>query len=209
MLGDMIKQTPHAEAEQVRAGIRESHARLHLTAAEADDATMRRPSRLPSWTVGHVLTHLARNADSVVRRLEAVSREELVDQYPDGRNTEIERGASRRATTIVDDLRCADDTLDELTITAAMLSRQVRRGDRGGDETLLPVTTVLWSRWREIEVHHVDLDLGYTIEQWPSPLVSWMLPRLLESLSERIAPRELAAWALDRGAPPRLRAWGT
>jgi len=69
----MINETPQAEAEQVRAGIRESHARLHRTAAQADDATMRRPSRLPSWTVGHVLTHLARNADSVVRRLEALS----------------------------------------------------------------------------------------------------------------------------------------
>lgn len=75
--------------------------------------------------------------------------------------------------------------------------------------TLLPVTTLLWSRWREIEVHHVDLDLGYTSEQWPSPLISWMLPRLLESLSDRTVPGELAAWALDRGAPPRLRAWGT
>ena len=27
------------------------------------------PSRLPDWTVGHVLTHLARNADSIVRVL--------------------------------------------------------------------------------------------------------------------------------------------
>lgn len=208
----MINETPQAEAEQVRAGIRESHARLHRTAAQTDDATMRRPSRLPSWTVGHVLTHLARNADSVVRRLEAVSHAELVEQYPDGRTTEIEQGASRQATAIVDDLRSADNTLDELTITAAMLSRQVRRGDRGdcgGSATLLPVTTLLWSRWREIEVHHVDLDLGYTSEQWPSPLISWMLPRLLESLSDRTVPGELAAWALDRGAPPRLRAWGT
>ena len=29
------------------------------------------PSRLPGWTVGHVLTHLARNADSMVRVLGA------------------------------------------------------------------------------------------------------------------------------------------
>lgn len=205
----MINETPQAEAEQVRAGIRESHARLHLTAAQANDATMRRPSRLPAWTVGHVLTHLARNADSVVRRLEAVSRAELVDQYPDGRTTEIEQGASRQAAAIVDDLHFSDNTLDELAITPAMLSLQVRRAQRDGSSTLLPVTTLLWSRWREIEVHHVDLDLGYTSEQWPSPLISWMLPRLLESLSDRTVPSELAAWALDRGAPPRLRTWGT
>jgi maleylpyruvate isomerase len=32
------------------------------------------PSRLPDWTVGHVLTHLARNADSMVRVLAAAER---------------------------------------------------------------------------------------------------------------------------------------
>ncbi len=45
---------------------------------------MRGPSLLPEWSDGHVLTHLARNADSVVRRMEGAARGELVDQYPGG-----------------------------------------------------------------------------------------------------------------------------
>ena len=46
---------------------------LDALAGLADDAA-RRPSLLPDWTVGHVLTHIARNADSVVWRLEGAAR---------------------------------------------------------------------------------------------------------------------------------------
>lgn len=43
---------------------REAQERLLLRVAGLDDGAMRAPSRLPGWTVGHVLTHLARNADA-------------------------------------------------------------------------------------------------------------------------------------------------
>ena len=52
--------------------------------ADLSDDVARRPSRLPGWTVGHVLTHIARNADSLVWRLEGAARGELRDQYPGG-----------------------------------------------------------------------------------------------------------------------------
>ena len=54
------------------------------------------PSLLPEWTRGHVLTHIARNADSFVRVLEAARRGEVVTQYEGGvagRNADIEAGA--------------------------------------------------------------------------------------------------------------------
>ena len=61
-------------------------AQATLLAAIADltDEVARGPSRLPGWSVGHVLTHLARNADSVVWRLEGAALGELRDQYPGG-----------------------------------------------------------------------------------------------------------------------------
>ena len=77
----------------------EAHRALvdHLEAmaggAGADPAL---PSLLPGWTRGHVLTHIARNADSFVRVLEAARRGEVVTQYEggvDGRNADIEAGA--------------------------------------------------------------------------------------------------------------------
>jgi hypothetical protein len=55
----------------------ESHARLLAALAPLTDDGARRRSRLPGWTVGHVLTHLARNADSHLRMLEAARRGEI------------------------------------------------------------------------------------------------------------------------------------
>src|SRR5690349_12024814 len=43
--------------------------RLLDTAAALDDAAVRAPSLLPGWSRGHVLTHLARNADGGRRLL--------------------------------------------------------------------------------------------------------------------------------------------
>lgn len=64
------------------AGCTAAHRRLEATVASVDDATARRPSLLPGWTVGHVLTHVARNAESHVRMLEAALAGQAVEQYP-------------------------------------------------------------------------------------------------------------------------------
>ena len=42
----------------------DAQVRLEVAIARLDDRDVRRASSLPGWTVGHVLTHLARNADS-------------------------------------------------------------------------------------------------------------------------------------------------
>ncbi|MEJ7801062.1 MAG: maleylpyruvate isomerase N-terminal domain-containing protein, partial [Ilumatobacter sp.] len=68
---------------------------------EVDPAT---PTRLPGWTVGHVLTHIARNGDSIVSMLDGN------DQYPHGvagRNADIEDGAGRSWSALVDDVAVA------------------------------------------------------------------------------------------------------
>ena len=76
------------------------------------DGDVRRPSRLPGWTVGHVLAHVARNADSHRRRTEGAAVNEVVDQYPGGyagRASEIEAGAGRPASELIVDVRFSAD----------------------------------------------------------------------------------------------------
>ena len=65
----------------------------------------------------------------------------------------------------------------------------------------------MYSRWREVEVHHLDLGLGYPQSDWPPRLVDLMLPGLLDGLPEPAGRAALAAWALDRASAPALRAW--
>ena len=59
---------------------------------------VRAPSRLEGWTVGHVLTHLARNADSHTRMLDAAWHGEAVEQYAGGRQERAGAIAGRRRT---------------------------------------------------------------------------------------------------------------
>lgn len=53
---------------------RSAHARLAEAVDGLTDEQVRSPSRLPGWTIGHVLTHLARNADGHALRLDGALR---------------------------------------------------------------------------------------------------------------------------------------
>jgi maleylpyruvate isomerase len=191
------------------AGCREAHQRLHDAIADLSDDRARQASRLPDWSVGHVLSHIARNADSVVRRLEGAARGEVVDQYEGGfagRAAEIDAGAAHPAADLRDDVEATSAAVE--AAIAAMptdawenLSRSV-----GGD--LQPAEAVVFSRWREVEVHHVDLGLGYEPADWPPELVARWLPDVVADLPRRADPAALLAWGLGRGPAPELRSWG-
>ena len=108
--GRMVSPATDPVPAREIAGIREADAKLLATIQGLDDDAVRRPSLLPRWTVGHVLTHIARNGDSVVRRLEGCVRSEVADQYEggaEGRADEIEAGASRSAAELLDDVETA------------------------------------------------------------------------------------------------------
>jgi maleylpyruvate isomerase len=190
-------------------GCRRSHATLLATVADLTDGDARRPSLLPDWTVGHVLTHIARNADSVTRRLEGAIRGEIVDQYPGGaagREAEIESGAGRAGPALVEDVRrSAADMHDVCERMPAEAWSRLTRSVTGSES---PAAKVVFGRWREVEVHHVDLGLGYTPAQWPRELVEACLPDVLTGLPQRADAAQLLAWALCRGPAPTIAPWG-
>jgi hypothetical protein len=41
----------------------------------------------------------------------------------------------------------------------------------------------VWARWRQPEIHHMDLDAGYTHSHWPAEFVDLMLLRVLPTLA--------------------------
>ena len=191
------------------APVREAHDRLHRTVGGVGLDAVRRPSGLPGWSVGHVLTDLARNADSIVRRLAHAERGERVEQYAGGqagRAAEIERGARRPPSEIIDDLVAADRQLD--AAFAATPSTVWDELVAAGSGDVVIASHLAFARWREVEIHHVDLGLGYRPGDWPEAFVERMLERTLPGLPSRADPRILLAWALGRAAPPDLDSWG-
>ncbi|RKN42392.1 maleylpyruvate isomerase family mycothiol-dependent enzyme [Streptomyces hoynatensis] len=187
--------TPSPAAEL--AGLRDATERLLAAVATLDDAAVGRPSRLPGWTRGHLLAHLAHHADAMVNVLEGRP------MYPgeEARDAAIERDAGRPAAV----------HHAEIEASAARLAAAAAA--RSGADWAVPVTfrggvrgvaaDVPLRRWTEVELHHVDLDVGHGIADLSG---AFLTP----------APGYLAARFAGRGdVPPLLlrsedgRSWRT
>lgn len=191
--------------DAVLRGTAEAHRRLLRTVDDCSPEDVSRPSLLPGWTVGHVLSHVARNADSHTRMLEAAARGEHVEQYAGGheqRSRDIEAGAARPGTEILDDVRRSTADLESAW---AALAPDAWDGHGLSMGRPWPCRQIVFHRWREVELHHADLGLGYTPEDWPAAYVALELPIALAQLPERLdvpASRQLFAWLVGRAAQP-------
>ena len=189
-------------------GCRQSHATLLTAVGELTDDVARSPSLLPGWSIGHVLTHIARNGDSVVRRLGAASQGRIVDQYVggrEGRDREIEDGAGRPAKELLEDLRHSSAAVDQILLGYPPDAwERPTRHFSGRQE---PAWSAVFARWREVEVHHVDLGFGYRPGDWPVELVEHWLPSTAQGLTGRADPHELWAWLMGRAPAPELGPW--
>jgi maleylpyruvate isomerase len=172
-----------------------------------------RPSLLPDWTRGHLLTHVARNADSFVRVLEAARRGEVTTQYEGGvagRGAEIEAGARRDWDALLADVRTSAWRLEE--VFASQDRWDLAMTNSAGES--VPHTDLPSRRLREVLIHHADLgDGGYTPADWPSDYVREELRRMemvytarqpmgvtgLPDAALRAAPLERLCWLLGRG----------
>jgi maleylpyruvate isomerase len=141
------------------ASVRDATERLLSAAAELDNASVAEPSRLPGWSRGHVLAHLARNADALVNVLEGRP------MYPSGdaRDGDIERDAPRPLDAQLADVRASADRFQETGAAPADWSRTVELRNGVTDTA----ARVPFRRWVEVELHHVDLGIGYELEDLP------------------------------------------
>jgi uncharacterized protein (TIGR03083 family) len=92
-----------------------TYARFMARVELLEDEQLRRASRLPGWTVAHVLTHIARNADGHIHRLEGALAGADRPRYPGGpaqRNADIENGAGRGSAEILADLTATQVALE-------------------------------------------------------------------------------------------------
>jgi maleylpyruvate isomerase len=165
-----------------------SSGRVLASARGLDDDAVALPSSLPGWNRAMVLTHLARNADGAAGVLAGARRGEAVAPYPHGaagRAADIEAGRDRSASDVLCDLQSSVEGL--------ALSYAAMRGADWDFESEwaagpFEVWQLLVSRWEELEVHHVDLEVAYRPEDWPTAFVGLELGRAVAGLPDRLAP---------------------
>jgi len=194
-------------------GCAAAHQRLLAALETLTDEQCRGTTALPGWTRGHVLNHLARNADSHVHLLQCASRGEVGEQYPGGaaaRNAGIEDGAGRSAQQLVADVRRGIYALEAQWAATNAEGWQGEGVNSAG--AAIPMSDIVFLRWREVEVHTSDLDLGVTWQQWSAEYVRYELERqvmlwrsrksmgmtVLPEAALRLPPNHRLAWLLQR-----------
>ncbi len=166
------------------ARLGESADRLLATADGLDDAQAAAASRLPGWTRGHVLTHLARNADGFRNLLAWARTGTETPMYPSekARDRAIEAGAGRSAAELAADVRASAAAFTgaaEDLPAGAWDAPVARRG------VTFPARGILPRRLSELEIHHVDLGAGYEPGDWPADFVQVALARVAHDFAGR------------------------
>ncbi|MFL6063334.1 MAG: maleylpyruvate isomerase family mycothiol-dependent enzyme [Friedmanniella sp.] len=221
---------PHADADQQEQLDRllellsTGTGRLLGETISVTDEDWRAPSRLPGWSRGHVATHIARQADGLVRLTEWARSGTRTDMYgsPGQREDEIEAGALRSGLDLQVDLDTSAQQLEEafaaVQEAGAWDALVELRGGLQVPARLLPLARLL-----EVTLHHVDLDLGYGVPDIDAPTADWLLewcgfrlrqrddfPRLeLVSPTTRITVGSSGAGRTVHGSSPDLLAWLT
>ncbi|HYJ68862.1 MAG TPA: maleylpyruvate isomerase family mycothiol-dependent enzyme [Nocardioidaceae bacterium] len=177
--------------------IRDATERVLTDVRALADADLRAPSALPDWSRGHVVTHLARNADGLAILLVSARTGEQRPMYAsqDQRNTDIEAGAGRSAAEMTADLV---ETHQGFTAEADRLTDWSATVFRTLDNPGFPVELVPLLRLGELEIHHTDLDVGYGFDRWPTVWAAAFLSHACRGLSDR-AGEPLGIDATDTG----------
>ena len=131
-----------------------------------------------------MLTHLARNADSLVGMIQAAEQGTVRAQYPSAqaRNDDIQAGAGRSADELVTDLRTSIWRLESTWASTSVTGWSGHGLNLSGR---ISITDLPSRRWGETEIHHSDLGLGYLPAEWPAEFVRLELRRLTMLWSSR------------------------
>lgn len=186
-----------------------SHRRLEAAVGSLSEQEMRVPSLLPGWSRAHVLTHLAQKTATHVWLICGAEADEVREQYPSGHShtqigIDVAAGSVRPASVLRADLARSFDELE---------AAWARLGDEHWSRTGICVpgarsmSQIVDRHLRDVEVHHVDLDIGYSPSDWPESFVMTELAKRLADLPGRARHHDLLAWLLGRSDAPDLEPW--
>jgi maleylpyruvate isomerase len=185
----------------------EATRRLIQTADGLDDAAYAEPSGLPDWTRGHVLAHLALNAEGLARALRGVVEGTRVTMYAsnEARDADIDELGTAAPEVLRSRLLggCTDFADAVAAVPADALDSTIDRVPGGRTFT---VGDVPGMRLREVEIHHADLAAGYGPADWTPEFCAYVFdtigPRLDASSSFSVAPSDLSGtWEYGAGGP--------
>jgi maleylpyruvate isomerase len=206
VLDGRMAEDPGNEHEEAARSLAEASARVVRTVDGFDGGDWRAPSLLPDWSRAHVVAHLALNAEGMANVLRGLVADDHDDHdgaptmyaSDDQRAQDIADLASSDVGEIRDRLLAGvtvlQDSLDAVPDDAWETRVERTPGGRTMRAAALP-----GMRWRELEIHHVDLDAGYTRGDWPLDFAE----HLLGAMAKRVHPAD----AFEVRPVDSARAW--
>ncbi|HMO11070.1 MAG TPA: maleylpyruvate isomerase family mycothiol-dependent enzyme [Actinotalea sp.] len=170
-----------SEAAAAIESISRTQERCRQTLDGLVDEQVGEASRLPGWSRGHVLAHLAGFAEAAERQLRRVVAGDDPGEFYDGgrpgRDAAIDEGAGASAALHRERVGAAMDRIEGFIdlLDAELLRRPT------GYQDGRPVEALVLAWWRELSIHLTDLDLGPQHTLWG--------PELREHLISHLAAR--------------------
>jgi len=161
-----------------------------------DDWT--RPSLLPGWSRAHVVAHLALNAEGMARALRGLIADDEEDEPRSMYDSDQKRDSDIADLATADPSELRDRLLGGTTLlddAMAALPANTWEGriERTPGGRTMQTASLPGMRLREVEIHHVDLDAGYSTADW-SPEFAELL---LDAMSRRDATAAFEVKPLD------------
>jgi len=159
--------------------------------AEAEYAD---PSLLPDWTRGHVVAHLALNAEGLAAALAGLVEGRSVPMYAsqEARDADIAELGTAEPEALRSRLLGG---VTDFTDAVAAVPDEAWDTDieRTPGRISFKARAVPQMRHREVEIHHADLGLSYTRADWPAAFAV----RLIESVAKRDLSQPMTVHAAD------------
>jgi len=162
--------------DSILSALQRADQRAIRTVDALTEEQWREPSVLPGWTRAHVVAHLALNAEGFARALDGVKDGSPVATYDslEARDADIEELAAGVPTEIRARFLAATSRLRHAfgSLTEAQWSGTITRYPDGPP---VDIGTVPGFRRYEVEIHHADLEAGYSPADWPAEFTTELL----------------------------------
>jgi maleylpyruvate isomerase len=182
-----MEERRRTESEIAAGLLGEASGRLLRTVDGFHGGDWSAPSGLPGWSRAHLVAHLALNAEALTRLLHRLvgDHAEPPTMYDSDqqRADDIRDLATADHREIRDRLLAGTTVLDD-AIAAVPDELWPARAERTPSGRTMRVDSVPGMRLRELEIHHADLEAGYSRSDWSETFAIL----LLNAMAKRPGP---------------------
>ncbi len=179
-----MSDTPAIDPAAIDA-LHDATRRLVRSVDSLDDEGWRAPSLLPDWSRAHLVAHLVLNAEGLAGALEGLRAGEPAPMYvsPEARDHDIEELSVVEVHPVRDRLLASTSRFAD-AVAAMDEQHWGQRIKRVPGGITFAAAAVPAMRWREVEIHHADLMVGYSHRDWPTNFTEAALTSMTARLED-------------------------